>query len=34
VKIVLAVTTAVVLVFWLVPAPLVGTAGAAAKSLF
>jgi NADH-quinone oxidoreductase subunit N len=33
-KAVLAVTTAVVLLFWLVPAPLVGAASAAARSLF
>jgi NADH-quinone oxidoreductase subunit N len=34
VQVVLAVTTFVILVFWIVPAPLVGTAAAAAKSLF
>jgi NADH-quinone oxidoreductase subunit N len=33
-KFVLAVTSAVVLLFWLVPAPLVGAAAAAARSLF
>jgi NADH-quinone oxidoreductase subunit N len=33
-KVVLAATTAVVLLFWLVPAPLVGAASAAARSLF
>jgi NADH-quinone oxidoreductase subunit N len=34
VQVVLAVTTFIILVFWLVPAPLVGTAAAAARSLF
>jgi NADH-quinone oxidoreductase subunit N len=33
-KVVLALSSAVVLLFWLVPAPLVGAAGAAARSLF
>jgi NADH-quinone oxidoreductase subunit N len=33
-KAVLAVTSAVILLFWLVPAPLVGAAAAAARSLF
>ena len=33
-KAVLAVTSAVVLLFWLLPAPLVGAASAAARSLF
>jgi NADH-quinone oxidoreductase subunit N len=33
-KLVLGVSTAVVVLFWLVPAPLVGAAGAAARSLF
>ncbi len=33
-KIVLGITSAVVLLFWLIPAPLVGAAGAAARSLF
>jgi NADH-quinone oxidoreductase subunit N len=34
VKGVLVVSTAVVVLFWLVPAPLVGAAGTAARSLF
>ena len=34
VKMVLALSSAVVLLFWLLPAPLVGAAGAAARSLF
>jgi NADH-quinone oxidoreductase subunit N len=34
VQVVLAITTFIILVFWLVPAPLVGTAAAAASSLF
>ena len=34
VQVVLAITTFIVLVFWLIPAPLVGTAAAAARSLF
>ena len=34
VKMVLALSSAVVLLFWIVPAPLVGAAGAAARSLF
>jgi NADH-quinone oxidoreductase subunit N len=34
VKGVLIASTAVVVLFWLVPAPLVGAAGAAARSLF
>ncbi|HVL74364.1 MAG TPA: NADH-quinone oxidoreductase subunit NuoN, partial [Beijerinckiaceae bacterium] len=33
-KVILAVTSAVVLLFWVVPAPLVGAAAAAARSLF
>jgi len=34
VQVVLAVTTFIIVVFFIVPAPLVGTAAAAAKSLF
>jgi NADH-quinone oxidoreductase subunit N len=33
-RIVLALSSVVVILFWLLPAPLVGAAGAAAKSLF
>jgi NADH-quinone oxidoreductase subunit N len=33
-RIVLALASVVVMLFWIVPAPLVGAAGAAAKSLF
>jgi NADH-quinone oxidoreductase subunit N len=34
VRMVLGISTAVILLFWIVPAPLVGAAGAAARSLF
>jgi NADH-quinone oxidoreductase subunit N len=33
-KIVLGLASAVILLFWIVPAPLVGAAAAAARSLF